>query len=75
METDNIRLIHRISTLRPQAYIIVFSDNPKVRGAVAIDFGVYVYPKGKVTDPAYFIEHHGEKYGLKPNQSTRILKI
>ena len=40
----NGKLIHRLSTLRPRAYIIVFSDNSKVKGAVGADFGVYVYP-------------------------------
>jgi pyruvate kinase len=60
-------LIHRLSTLRPRAYIIVFTDNPKVKGAVAIDFGVYVYPKGPIRDPINFVKNHGPNYGFKPD--------
>lgn len=59
IETDNIRLIHRFSSLRPKAFLIIFSDNPKVKGAVAIDFGVYVYPKGPDTNPVHFLRAHG----------------
>lgn len=65
IQTDNVRLIHRLSTLRPKAYIIVFSNNPKVRGAVGVDFGVYVYPVTADTDPVRFLKNHGEKYGMK----------
>lgn len=61
--------------MRPKAYVIVFSSNPKVRGAVGIDFGVYVYPKGPDTDPIVFLKNHGENYGFKPTQTIRILKI
>lgn len=75
LETDNIKLIHRLSSLRPKAFLIVFSDSPKVRGAVAIDFGVYVYPKEKAADPVRFLKEHGENYGYKATQKIRVLKI
>jgi pyruvate kinase len=38
-------LIGKISSLRPKAFIIVFTDKPEVKGAVAIRFGVYCYKK------------------------------
>jgi pyruvate kinase len=76
LETDNVKLIHRLSSLRPRAYLIIFSNNQSVKGAVAIDFGVYVYPKDPShTDPTLFLKHHGENYGFKPHQNVRILKI
>jgi|LakMenE01Jun11ns_1017448.scaffolds.fasta_scaffold7726536_1 pyruvate kinase len=43
IRTENIKFIHRISTLRPKAFIIIFSDNNSLKGAVATDFGVYVH--------------------------------
>lgn len=75
LETDNIRLIHRFSSMRPKAFLIVFSDNPKVKGAVAIDFGVYVYPKGHDQNPVHFLKTHGENYGYSSTQKIRVLKI
>lgn len=68
-------MIHRLSTLRPKAYIIVFTDNPKIKGCVGVDFGVYVYPKGPDSDPVNFLKNHGENYGFKANQNIRVLKI
>lgn len=69
-------MIHRLSSLRPKAYLIVFSNNPKVKGAVAIDFGVYVYPiSPETTDPVSFIKNHGANYGFTTTQNLRILKI
>jgi pyruvate kinase len=43
IQTGNVKLIHRISTLRPKSFIIIFSDNNSLKGAVANDFGVYVH--------------------------------
>lgn len=63
--------------MRPKAFLIVFSDNPKVKGAVAIDFGVYVYPKGQDQNPVHFLKTHGENYGYgySTTQKIRVLKI
>jgi len=55
--------------------LIVFSNNPKVRGAVAIDFGVYVYPLGPDTDPVTFLKNHGANYGYSSIHNIRVLKI
>lgn len=45
LETENIQLINRLSSLRPRAYICVFTDNPTVKRLTAINFGVYCFPK------------------------------
>ena len=44
IKTQDIRLINRLSSLRPKAYIIAFSDNKKIKNLSAVNFGVYVYP-------------------------------
>lgn len=46
-----------------------------MRGAVGIDFGVYVYPKGPDTDPNTFVKRHYQNYGYKQNQNIRVLKV
>ena len=43
----------------------MFTDDKKVKNAVAINFGVYVYPKDEYKHPNKFIEDHGENYGIK----------
>ena len=68
-------MINRLSSLRPKAYIIVFSNNKNVKNAVAINFGVYVYPQDEVANPNKFIEVHGENYGIQPKETTRILSL
>ena len=60
--------------MRPKAYLIIFSDNPKVRNAVAINFGVYCYPKSE-SKPSKFMEDHGMNYGFESKQMTRILSL
>ena len=74
IRTDDVQLIHRLSTLRPRAYIIVFTDNSKVKGAVGADFGVYVYPT-ETEEPGTFVKNFGEHFGIKINTSLRILKV
>lgn len=73
--SDNFKLIGKISALRPRAYIIVFTDNPQVKGAVAIRFGVYCYLKGDDINPENFLRGHGHKYGYTFNDTIRILQI
>lgn len=47
-----------------------------MKGAVAIDFGVYVYPiSPETTDPVTFIKNHGANYGYSTTHNLRILKI
>ena len=65
LQTDNIRLINRLSSLRPKAYLIVFSNEKKVENAVTINFGVYCYPKDGIRNPIKFIEVDGKNYGFE----------
>ncbi len=51
LETDNIKLINRLSCLRPRAYICIFSDQPNVKNLTAINFGVYCFPKSLARHP------------------------
>lgn len=73
--TDNIQLIGKISALRPKAFVIVFTDNPHVKGAVAIRFGVYCYQKGESMVPQNFLNSHGFKYGFANTDTVKILQI
>lgn len=73
--TDSVSLIGKISALRPKAYIIVFTDKPEVKGAVAIRFGVYCYLKGYDIVADNFLKNHGHKYGYTLNDTVRILQI
>lgn len=73
--TDNIKLIGKISALRPKAFIIVFTDIPEVKGAVAIRFGVYCYRTGSDMKAETFLKGHGHKYGYSINDTVRVLQI
>jgi pyruvate kinase len=73
--TDNIKLIGKISALRPKAFVIVFTDNPHVKGAVAIRFGVYCYLKGDSMKPEIFLRDHGFKYGFANTDTAKFLQI
>lgn len=68
-------MIGKISSLRPKAFIIVFTDKPEVKGALAIRFGVYCYKKGFDMVPENFLKDHGHKYGYSLADTVRILQI
>ena len=72
VQTDDVRLINRLSSLRPKAYIIAFSNNPKVKNLVSVNFGVYSYPLS-MADPKKFISEVGSEYGIK--QEAKILSL
>ena len=55
IETDNVRLINQISSLRPRAYICIFSDNPSIKRQTAINFGVYCFPRSFKKNPDEFV--------------------
>jgi len=40
---NNFRIVERIATWRPRAHICVFTDNPRVKSALAPLFGVYCF--------------------------------
>lgn len=61
--TDNVRLVGKISALRPRAYVIVFTNKSEVKGAIAIRFGVYCYRKDEFKDADDFLRGRGFKYG------------
>lgn len=51
VETDSIKFINQISSLRPRAYICVFTDNPVVKSLTALNFGVYCFPRHLIKYP------------------------
>lgn len=61
--------------MRPRAYLIVFTNNKYVKGAVAVNFGVYCYPCGGDSRPSNFLKNHGENYGFNTEQKVRVLTI
>ena len=71
-----MKLISRISSLRPQAYVIVFTDSPKVIGALGVNFGVYCYSKAENKLGAKeFIAKYGAAYGHKSAKDVKILRL
>lgn len=68
-------MIGKISSLRPKAFIIVFTDKPEVKGAVAIRFGVYCYKRGEDEKAETFLKGHGHKYGFAVKDTIRILQV
>jgi pyruvate kinase len=59
LETSNVKLINRLSCLRPRAYICIFTDKPHVKNLTAINFGVYCYPRALAKNPEEFIHTVG----------------
>ena len=75
IQTDNVKLISRLSSLRPLAYLIVFTDKPEVKGAVAVNFGVYCYKSGEDLKPVNFFKNHGSNYGYESFDKVRVLVL
>lgn len=75
VKTDDIKLIGKISSLRPRAFVIVFTDKFDVKGAVAIRFGVYCYKLENGMGAEDFLKGHGHKYGYSVRDTVRILQI
>ncbi len=59
--TDNVKLLNKLSSLRPSAYICVFTDNPTVKKLTAINFGVYCFPSQARLNPAEFAKTFGKE--------------
>jgi hypothetical protein len=72
LQTDNFKLINRISSLRPRAYICVFSDDPRMKNATALNFGVYCFPKKFESKLSLFLTDHGAGFGLKKATALHI---
>lgn len=75
MRTDSIKLVGKISALRPRAYVIVFTNKPEVKGAVAIRFGTYCYRTDEFSNAEEFLRGRGAKYGYNENDTVRILEV
>ena len=67
-------MINRLSSLRPKAYIIAFSDNKTVKNLSTVNFGVYSYPTS-MSDGKKFIENFGTEYGIQEIGKARILSL
>ena len=61
-----------MSSLRPKAYICVFSDNPRVKKLTAVNFGVYVFPRSFKKDPETFIGTFGSRF-INENKSEACI--
>jgi hypothetical protein len=62
VETDNIKFINQLSSLRPRAYICVFTDNPVVKNLTALNFGVYCFPRYLIKYPDEFVGTLGKEF-------------
>lgn len=62
IETEDLKLINQLSSLRPSAYICVFSDNPRVKNLTALNFGVYCFPRNFLGNPEQFIGTFGSQF-------------
>lgn len=72
IQTDSFSLVNRISSLRPKAYICVFSDDPKMKHGTALNFGVYCFPKRFESKLGEFLADHGQKFHLKKATALHI---
>jgi len=75
LETENIKLINQLSSLRPRAYICVFTDNPAVKNATAVNFGVYCFPKSYIKNPDEFIHTVGAQFIPQARPEPVILHL
>jgi hypothetical protein len=55
-------LINRLSSLRPRAYICIFTDYNYVKNLTAINFGVYCFPRKYVKNYEEFIATVGSGF-------------
>ncbi len=62
-----------MASLRPRAYICVFSDDPVVKRLTALNFGVYTFPVSLIKNPEEFIATAGSD--LIMNGRAKILKL
>lgn len=75
LETDNVKLVNRLSCLRPRAYICIFTDQPHVKNLTAINFGVYCFPKSLVKNPEEFIGTVGAGFVVHNRPEVTILHV
>jgi pyruvate kinase len=75
LETDNVKLINRLSSLRPRAYICIFTDEPYVKNLTAINFGVYCFPKAMARNPEEFVGTVGVNFIVNNRPEVTILHL
>ncbi len=73
IETNDLRMVNRLASLRPRAYICVFSDDPSVKRLTALNFGVYAFPVQMMKNPEEFVGTVGSD--LVVNGRAKILKL
>lgn len=75
LETNNIKLINRLSSLRPRAHICIFTDYPYVKNLTAINFGVYCFPRTLVKSYEQFIATVGAGFVVGNRPEVTILHL
>lgn len=75
LETNNVKLINRLSSLRPRAYICIFTDYPYVKNLTAINFGVYCFPRSLVKDYERFVGTVGQGFVVGNRPEITILHL
>lgn len=75
LETNNVKLINRLSCLRPRAYICIFTDQPHVKHLTAINFGVYCFPHAMAKNPEEFISTVGAGFVVNNRPEVTILHV
>jgi pyruvate kinase len=75
LETDDVKFINQLSSLRPRAYICVFTDNPVVKRLTAINFGVYCFPREFIKNPDQFINTVGAQFVPKSRPEAVVLRL
>ena len=75
LETNNVKLINRLSSLRPRAYICIFTDYPYVKNLTAINFGVYCFPRALVKDYEAFVKTVGAGFVVGNRPEVTILHL
>ena len=75
IETEDLKLINRLSSLRPKAYICVFTENPRVKNLTALNFGVYCFPKSFKENPENFIGTFGSQFIAAGKKEACILHL
>lgn len=75
LETNNIKLINRISSLRPRAYLCIFTDDINVKNLTTCNFGVYTFPRSFAKNPEEFIGTIGKGFVTSNRPEVTILHL
>lgn len=64
-----------MSSLRPRAYICVFSDNPTIKKLTAINFGVYCFPRSFSNNADEFVSTLGTQFIPRSRPEACIMHL